>query len=89
LILSPFAFGFSCSDLHRSVLNESLADHVVDRRFHERCADRFSRPQLKIPHGCPLGLRPSQKADEFLPVDVKAETGAIPAEKGAEDFVKF
>jgi len=32
----------------------------------------------------PLCLRPSDEADEFLTVDVKAETEAIPAEKSAE-----
>jgi hypothetical protein len=50
---------------------------------------RFPRPQLKIPQGCPLCLRPSEEADEFLAVDVKAETEAIPAKNGAEDFVEF
>jgi hypothetical protein len=32
--------------------------------------------------------RPSEKTGELLTVNVKAETEAIPAEKGAKDFIE-
>jgi len=44
---------------------------------------------LKVPQPYSLPLCPSEKSGEFLAVDVKAETEAIPAEKAAEAFVEF
>src|SRR6516225_4602889 len=51
----------------------------------EKC---LPRPQLKIPQGCPVCLRPSEKAGVFLAVNVEAETEAIPAEKATKDLVE-
>ena len=45
-------------------------------------------PQLKIPQGCAVRLRPSEKAGVFLAVNVKAETETIPAEKATKDLVE-
>jgi hypothetical protein len=45
-------------------------------------------PQLKIPQGFSLCLRPSEEAAEFLAMDVKAETEAIPAKESAQDLIE-
>ena len=49
---------------------------------------RLSEPQLRIPQGFPLCLRPPDKTGEILAVNRKAENEAILVEKSAEDLIE-
>jgi hypothetical protein len=53
-----------------------------------RVEKRLPRTQSKIPQRFPPRTRPAEKTAELLAVDVKAETKAVPAEKGTEDLIE-